>query len=213
MASFRRLRAVLGINKNDHPALLQKGKAVHHGLSERPDIFVTPNPTLVILLGKVQGHEQSQQLAETRVKGSIAARDVKAAELVTALETARAYVQAIADENPEQAQAIIEAASMTVADVSGYKKPLLEAKQDVPSGPVRVRVNVGELTADASGKIVFEWQSTSDGGLTWSGPVMTPYGHMDFEGLTPLHTYGVRVRFSDLKGAHAWSQTLTFVVR
>ncbi len=211
--SFRRVRAVLGINRDDNLGLLKKGKAIHKSISDHPEIFVDPHPPLVTVLGKVVGFEDAQQVAETRVKGSAAIRDVKAAELVTVLETVRAYVQALADASPEQAEAIIESASMTVADVSGYKKPLLEAKQDVPSGPVRVRVNVGELTADASGKVFFEWQSTSDGGLTWSTAVPTSYGHMDFEGLTPLHTYGVRVRFSDLKGAHAWSQTLTFVVR
>jgi hypothetical protein len=164
MASFRRLRAVLAINKNDHLALLQKGKAVHHGLSEHPTLFATPSPALAVLLGKIQSYEQAQQFAETRVKGSIAARDVKAVELLTALETARAYVQSIADESPEQAQGIIEAAAMTVAETSSYKKPLLEAKQVVPSGAVRVRVNVGELTAGATGKVLFEWQSSGDGG-------------------------------------------------
>ncbi len=213
MGSFRRLRAVLAVKKNDHPALLQKAKAVHHGLSEHPETFPTPNPSLAFLLGKIQAYEQSQQLTQTRVKGSVAARAVRAAELVTALETAKAYVQATADESPEQAQAIIEAASMKVAGVTSYKKPLLEAKQDVPAGAVRVFVNVGELTAGATGKVFFEWQSTSDGGLTWSASASTPYGHMDFEGLLPMHSHGFRVRFTDLKGAHAWSQTITYVVR
>jgi hypothetical protein len=87
MTSLRRLRAVIATNKNDHTALLQKGKAVHHGLSEHPSLFVTPIPALVVLLGKIQAYEQAQQLAETRVKGSIAARNAKAAEMVTALET------------------------------------------------------------------------------------------------------------------------------
>jgi hypothetical protein len=94
--------------------------------------------------------------------------------MVTALETARAYVQSVADENPEQAEAIIEAAAMTVAEATSYKKPLLEAKQVVPSGAVRVRVNVGELTAGAIGKVLFEWQSTSDGGASWTKGCIPP---------------------------------------
>lgn len=212
MGSMRRVRAVLGIDKNDYSGLGPKGKAVHAGLSDHPDLFTDPLPKLNVFLGKILAFEQAQQLAGTRAKGSAALRNARAAELITALETALAYVQSVADENPEKAQAIIEAAAMQVAEVTGYKKPLLQAKQDVPGGRVHVLVNVGVLTADAVGKVLYHWQLTSDGGTTWSAMPPTPYGHMDFEGLAAGQSFGFRVAFSDLKGMHPFTQTFTYVV-
>lgn len=212
MGSFRRVRAVLGINRDDILGLLQGGKAILSGLSDHPDLFVDPQPKIGILQGKILSLEQSQQLATTRVKGACAARDAKAVELMTALETARAYVQSLADENPEKAKAIIEAAAMYVAAVGTYKKPLLEATQDVPGGPVLLAVNVGALTAEAMGKVLYEWQMSSDGGTTWGFATPTTHGHTELDGLTVGQSYEFRVRFCDTKGAHAWTQTFTYVV-
>ncbi|MFO0762655.1 MAG: hypothetical protein U0359_39825 [Byssovorax sp.] len=118
--------------------------------------------------------DTAQQLALTRAKGSVGARNVKVAELVTGLEMERAYVQSLADAGPEQAQVIIEAAGMAVAGTSTYVKPFLHAKQDVPSGAVHMFVNVGALTAGATGKVLHAWQSSSDGDAAWASAPLTP---------------------------------------
>ncbi|MFO0762377.1 MAG: hypothetical protein U0359_38410 [Byssovorax sp.] len=170
--------------------------------SGSPDIF-----------DEVMAFDTAQQLALTRAKRAVGARNVKAAELVTGLEMERAYVQSLADASPEQAPVIIEAAGMIVAGTTTYVKPFLRAKQDVPSGAVHVFFNAGVLAAGATGKVLYEWQSSSDGGTTWISAPLTPYGHMAFEGLIPTQSYGFRVRFADRKGAHGWSQVLTYVVQ
>jgi hypothetical protein len=210
---IRRLRAVVGLKSKESPGLLVKSKTMYTGLASHADIFTDPNPPLPIFLGKITSFGDAQQFAGTRTRGAAAARDAKALEFITVVELELAYIQFISDQNPEKSQAVIEAAGLLVANGHGFTKPLLRAKQDVPSGPVRLYFHVGMLTAGAEGKIFFECQLTSDGGATWISMPPTLYAHMDFEGLLPKLTYGFRVRFADLKGSHEWSPILSYLVR
>src|SRR5215217_5438255 len=167
MSTVHRWRAVLNLQQKSFPHLLERAKAIYNGLSGNPTLFVTANPLFAKLQSRIQAFDKAQQTAGTRAKGSAAARDLKAAELVTCLETARAYVQEFADASPEQGVTLIEAAAMTVFQRRAYNKPLLQAKQSLPSGAVQVIANVGALTATMSRKVFFNWQSSGDGGKTW----------------------------------------------
>jgi hypothetical protein len=213
MGTVHRLRAVLGLQKRNYPHLLGRAKAVHNGLSGNPTMFVDPNPSLAVLLGKIVAFDQAQQAADTRARGTAATRDLRAREVITSLETARTYVQELVDANPEQGAALIEAASMTVGQVRPYTKPLLSAKQDHPNGAVHVTANVGVLTGGASGRVFFNWQSSGDGGQTWTPAGSTAYARNDFAGLTPMETHAFRVSVTDANGAGAWSQPVSLLVR
>jgi len=208
-----RVRGVFGLNAKNFPDLLERGKSFHNGLSTHPTIFVDPNPSLVILWNKVQTFDTAQQLALTRVMGSAAARDDKARELITCLETGRAYVQALADANPAQAVTIIESASLKVASVKSQSKPLLRAVQSEPGTPVRLIANVGILTAKTKGKVFFNWQYSDNNGKSWSDAPSTPYGTTQIAGLTPLTPYAFRVSVSDPSGPHGWSPSVIILVQ
>jgi hypothetical protein len=70
MTTFRRLRAVLGLDKNDDPGLLQRAKAIHAALLEHADTFAAPTPALPVLLGKISVFEQATQEPERGSKGA-----------------------------------------------------------------------------------------------------------------------------------------------
>ena len=212
MATMPRLHAVLGLQRRNFPQLLARAKAIYNGLSGNSTLFVTPNPSLATLQARIQAFDQAQQAAGTRAKGAAAARDLKAGELITSLETARTYVQELADGSPEQAAVLIEAAGMTVGQGREYSKPFLQAMQRQPSSPVHVIANVGALTANTSGGVFFNWQYSGDGGKTWSTAPSTPQGDTYVTDLTPMMTYSFRVSVTDTKGPGAWSQDVALLV-
>ena len=212
MTTIHRLRAVLGLQKENFPDLLARAKAIYNGLSGNPTLFVTPNPSLATLEARIQAFDQAQQTAGTRAKGAAPARDLKAGELITSLETARAYVQELVDGSPEQASVLIEAAGMTVAQGREYSKPLLQATQRQPQSPVHVIANVGALTAHTQRRIYFNWQYSGDGGKTWITLPSTPQGDTYVTDLTPMETYSFRVSVTDSKGPGAWSQAVALLV-
>ena len=212
MTTLYRLHAVLGLQRRNFPDLLARAKAIYNGLSGNPTLFVTPNPSLATLQARIQAFDEAQQTAGTRAKGAAAARDLKAGELITSLETARAYVQELADGSPEQASVLIEAAGMTVGQGREYSKPFLQATQRQPQSPVHVIANVGALTAYTSGGVFFNWQYSGDGGKTWITAPSTPQGDTYVTDLSPMVTYSFRVSVTDSKGPGAWSQVVALLV-
>jgi hypothetical protein len=161
MTTIHRLHAVLGLQKENFPDLLARAKAIYNGLSGNPTQFVTPNPSLATLQARIHAFDQAQQTAGTRAKGAAAARNLKAGELITSLETARTYVQELADGSPEQAAVLIEAAGMTVGQGREYKKPFLQATQASP----------GLCTSSRTARLTAPWGclptgSTRRGGKT-----------------------------------------------
>lgn len=213
MSTVNRIRVVLGLKRSNYPDLLVKGTGVYNGFSGNPAIFADPNPTLPILGARLQAFSQAQQTALNRAKGSAAVRDQKAGDLVTSLETARAYVQERCDESPEQALAIIIAAGMKAAETPSFNKPVLQAKQRKPGSPIEIVANVGVLTADAKGRVFFGWQHSADGGATWISLLPTPHGNTTIANLAPGATYSVRANVTDATGPGPWCQAVTFVVR
>jgi hypothetical protein len=213
MPKVHRLRVILGLKKMNFPELLGQAKAIYKGLSGHPSIFVTPNPPLAVLDTKINALDDAQQETSTLTKGMTALRNLKAEELITSLETARAYVQELVDANPEQGEAIITAAAMKAAAMPVYEKPILDASQIQPGAPVRLAGNVRLLTAGIPGKVFFNWQMRPSGGSTWVDRPSTPNGQTEIAGLSPLTTHEFRVSITSSKGTGVWSQAVTLLVR
>jgi hypothetical protein len=213
MKSTYRLRAVLGLKLHNYPHLLERSKAICNGISSHPTLFADPSPSVVDLKLLIEAFDQSQQAAATRAKGTVAARNQKAEEVISLLEVARVYIQGLVDASPEQGMILIEAAAMLVRKPREYTKPLLQATQGKPSSPVLLRANVGALTAGLSGKVTFHWQMSDNNGATWSNLPSTPLGSVEVENLTPLATYAFRVCVSAGKApSTAWSQAVILMV-
>jgi hypothetical protein len=211
---LRRWRAVTGLNKTDFPHLITRSEVIYNGLHDNVPLFENTNPPLPVLLAKIQELIEAQRKAGTRAVGAKQARDAAAASVITLLETARAYIQGLADAlPPEQAANLIKAGGMLLGNAPSHTKPLLQATQGQPSGPVHIEGHVGVLTADAKGKVFFNWAFSADGGQTWIAAPPTPHGRTDIPDLTPLTTYAFRVSVNDKNGPGEWSQAVTLFVR
>ena len=159
--------------------------------------------------------DKAETLAGTRAKGSAAARNVQRKLLVGMLKTVLPLVQTIADQSGtvDAAIATIEAAGLVVALVTKRIKPILAAKQGPPGSPVVLEANATALGAIRTRKNFFNWQVSSDGGLTWVTLPPTGKCKTSVANLTPLTHYGFRVALSDSSGVLGeWSQIIGFLV-
>lgn len=149
-----------------------------------------------------------------KVVGGAATRNASRAVLVSMIETQRAVVQALADAaTPEQAIIIIEKAGMFVALVAVRNKPLLRATGGTQPGVVGLEANASTLLGKKRWAAkFFAWQSTHDGGKTWSDLPSTPHAKTTVTNLPPLTECGFRVAVNTGGGLGPWSQMVTVFV-
>lgn len=212
MGLTHRLRVLLDIEPKKYPKLIGRGHAIYNGLTGNQTLFVPAYAGLPTLETRIDALDQAQQLVSTRAKGAVAARNLRARELITSLEGAQNYVQELVDANPEQGMLLIEKATMKAAEVATYNKPFLRAVQMVPSTTVLVIANVGLLKVGLKGRIFFNWQYTANGGQSWVNMPSTPHGQTEIAALAPMQTYGFRVNVTHRKGTTAWSDAVTLLV-
>jgi hypothetical protein len=213
MSPTHRVRAVLKLPKSSIPSLLAMANAMFNAFQANTALLPQPTPPLATVQTQIQGLDTAQQATLTRAKGTAAARNAKRDLLVTSLESWRMYVQTLCDANPEQAEAIITAATMSIGKVSVFAKPVLEAKLGTVSGSVVLQANETLLVGRGVRKRAsFNWQFSADGGKTWTSAPSTPLASTTVEGLTPLTTYSFRVNATVSKTTGAWSQVVTLIV-
>jgi hypothetical protein len=207
-----RLRAALGLEIKRPLFFLSQCNAIYTGLDENKSLFVAPNPALPVVLGQIQAATAAQQLMGT-AKAVGAARDASFSALRTSMESERAMVQGLCDASPEQAAALIAAASMKAVALGAHPKPLLALANGLPSGTVLLVANATLLDGTTRRKM-FNWESTSDGGRTFSPMPSTPIGKTSIANLVPLTMVGFRVSVTVANQPQgAWSQVVTILVR
>ena len=95
-------------------AILALAKSVHAAIAANPGIFKSPVPSLAQFATDTAAFDTAEQLAETRVKGSVEARDAQKAIVLADLHALRAYVQTVVDADPANGASIAAAAGMSV---------------------------------------------------------------------------------------------------
>jgi len=214
MATITYPRVVLKLSKRRIPALQAKAKAVYNAMVAAAATFTAPNPSMPTLLTLIQALDAAQEAVATKGKGLVAARNLKANALMSALNSERSYVQVLIDADPEQGPALAELASMSIALVPTHTKPLLALAVVTPSGTVAAKANVSLLRQGRgkAKKTTVNWRCTSDGGKTYSSH-STPLAHTTFPGLTPMSTLAAEVCITDSSGTTEWSQPVSILVR
>ncbi len=214
MSPTHRVRAVLALPKSKPALLLAIAKATYNAFQSSSGLLPQPTPPLATVQGEITALDVAQQATSTRARGTVATRNAKLALVVTSLESWRTYVQTLCDANPEQAEAIIAAAGMTVAKAPAHAKPILGAKLGVASGSVMLAANATLLVGRGVKRhVTFNWQASADGGKTWISAPSTPLATTTLEGLTPLTTYAFRVSVTVSKTAGEWSQAVSILVK
>jgi hypothetical protein len=207
-------RVAIGENRHDIPAFLTRATTIHDAMTAAASTFTSPLPPMATLLSLIQAATTAQQAAATRASGLAAARNVKLADLASALASECAYVQTLVDAAPGQGQQLAELAGMRFVVRKAAQKPLLALSLGEPSGIVRASAHAA-LLKQGRGKgatTFYNWRYTPDGGKTWVIAPSTPVARATFTGLTPLTSYGVQVCITDTAGTTAWSDTVTIIV-
>jgi hypothetical protein len=210
MTMPRRLRAILKYDKNKIPLLLVLAQSIYAKMLANQVLYPAPPVSLATLSIQIKDLGDTQQGVKQRtVRASV--RNAKRDVLVTTLETLRMYVQGLVDTSPEQGNALIEQAGMTVAAVPARSKPILAAKVGKLSGVVLLIANAG-LLGKSKRQRCYNWQYTVNNGAAWVSAPPTPYARTTITGLPPLTSVGFRVSITDVTGQGEWTQVVSIVV-
>jgi hypothetical protein len=169
--------------------------------------FPNPNPVLAAFVTKLGAYDAAATAAKSRAKGTIAARNAARTDYIGALHSVRGQVQSVADANPENAEAIITSAAMSVKKAPVHKPRTFEARQLPVSGSVEL------ITKAAGQRAAYDWQYSTDGGKTWIDVVSTTRAKTIISGLPAATTVMFRFRALTPKGRSDWSQPTSLLVK
>jgi len=183
-------------------------KAVYNGLSSNPGLFPKPNPPLTQLKTDIDALDSAETAAQTRAKGTAAARDAKVVVVHSDLMKVCAYVQDVVDAgDPATAANTAQAAGF------GLRKSKTASKSELSAKPNKTTSGSVDLVAKVGGvKSSHEWQYSTDGGKTWSSAQTTLQAKTTVPGLQPGNTVVFRHRAITKSGPAAWSQPVSLIV-
>ena len=216
MSIASRPRASFAVIKTNVPGVLARAQGMYDSMMTNAAMFASPTITLAAFLTLITALAVAQQnVRSTKARGSAALRNTKRDAVWTAMETLRAYVQALADAlSAEGAAAIIEAAGLRVASPPVHQKAALAAKLTTTPGVVHVSANASLLVGPAvtSKKVTFNWQWSGDAGTTWTDARSTPYASTRVLGLALMTTHSFRASVTIGRVTGAWSQAVSLLV-
>jgi hypothetical protein len=186
-------------------ALLVMADAVIAAMTDNPT-FPDAGPALKELTASVATLGKAQTATLSRTRGTVETRNAALNALRPVFDYLKAYVQTIADANPEKAVWVIESAGMSVHKSTAHPGPSFTVKQGALSGTV-------DLTAPRTAKRAFyEWQNSLDGCKTWTSLPSTLKAKTTITGLPLAATVWFRCRSVTKKGAGDWTNPVSIVV-
>lgn len=188
------------------PQLIKVAQAIIAALTNNPRI-PNPNPPLSALNGALAALVTTETATKTRAAGTVAARNVARTNLLSLLHATKANVQQLADANPEQAEAIIASAAMSVRRTAGRTKAPFEAKLGAVSGSVLL------VARAAAARASYEWEWSADGGKTWTTLPPTLQSKTEVTGLPVMAVAQFRYRAITKTGAGDWSLPTSVLVK
>jgi hypothetical protein len=199
-----RPRASLKLPRSVNNAL-DLARGIVHAMTDNPH-FPAPEPPLEVVRAAIHDAFAAQVATLSRTCGTAQARNYEFSRLLVVLQEVRAYVQKVADQNPEIAGAIIESAMLRVHRSTAYAKPRFHLEDGPVSGSVKV-------TAESvRGAVFYEFQQSVDGGETWVKEKSTPRSKITVPGFSPGQTVKFRFRAITRQGEGNWSQPRAIVV-
>ena len=169
------LTAVL--NLSDHvPDVIKQLQAIHASMDGNK-WFPSPTVALALFLAAINELDASETAAKTKARGLAKIRNSKLRTAKSQAHLLKAYVQSIANANPEHAAEIIESAGMSV------KKLTVRQPQGFTAECGDVSTSV-DLAAPA-GAMAYHWFYSADGGKTYTQAPSTGYSTTTLLNLTP----------------------------
>jgi hypothetical protein len=194
-------------NMPEHvPDQIKQGDAVQAALTNN-HYFPLPDPTITAFITALGNYSTAATVAQTRAKGTVAARNAAKVVYVGAYHAMRARVQQVADADPENAEAIITSAGFAVRKTSIRQKQTFTVKYGAVAGTVHV------IAQAAGSRACYEWQYSLDAGKTWVQVPNTMQAKTTVVGLPVATTVEFRFRVTTKTGMGDWSLPTSILVK
>jgi hypothetical protein len=203
MSSIKRITIALYLSKVV-ALLIIFGRRVVQAMTGNP-WFPTPVPPLATVTADLDALEAADAAVLARTKGAAAVRDLAQKKVVDDLGSLKGYAAGIVAQNPGQGAAIVESAGMFVKKPGGRNKANLAATKGPGVGDVIVR-------AKAVKRAAYEWQQSTDGGVTWVAVALTNVAHTTVTGLAVGSTHLFRFRTTVKNVVSDWSTPVSYLV-
>jgi hypothetical protein len=188
------------------PALIKFAQAVLAALTNNA-AFPNPNPPLSTVSSLITKLDAAETAVKTRAQGTVQARNAVKAQLVQALHDIKAYVQSIANANPEQAEEMIASAALRSKKIPSRIKAALAVVPGDVTGTAKLEAKA------VARRAAYEWQWSADAGKTWTALPPTLQARTTVEGLPVGTTCSFRYRALTRAGEGDWSQVVTYLVK
>jgi hypothetical protein len=200
-------RIIAVLNLPEHvPDQIKYGEAVSAALVSNP-WFPLPDAIITAFDDGLAKYSTTATAAQTRAKGTVAARNAAQVVYIGALHALKGRIQQVADANPEQAETIIKSTTLSVKKTTLRQKQALAAKYGATSGTVHVTAPVGGARAS------YDWQYSIDGGKTWVDAPNTLQAKTTITGLPVATVVEFRVRVTTKTGMGDWSLPTSLLVK
>jgi hypothetical protein len=188
------------------PDQIKQGDAVQAALTNHPH-FPLPDPIIAAFIAALGVYSVAETAAQTRAKGTVAARNAAKIVYVGAYHALRARVQQVADAAPENAEAIITSAGFAVRKTALRQKQTFMTKYGTVAGMIHL------LAVTAGPRACYEWQYSLDGGKTWVQVPNTMQAKTTVLGLPLATTVEFRYRVTTNVGMGDWSLPTSILVK
>ena len=187
-------------------ALVLVAKTILEAMTNNPS-FRKPSPSLAAIAAALADLQAAEVATLARTRGTAAVRDAKRAVLVSLLVRLKAYVQGVADDDPDRAATLIESAGMSVKPKGGPAKAPFDVSEGAVSGSVRLVARA--VAKEAS----YQWAWSADRGATWRSAPTTLQAKTVLSGLPSESVCWFRWRSATRRGEGDWSEVVAFLVR
>jgi hypothetical protein len=200
-------RAVGALNLSEVvPVMSKQSKSIVQSMTNNP-FFTNPiNPLLATVSNHLGDLDDAEAKVELGGKSATSARNLAKKTVKRDMQQLLGFVQATADADPDQAEAIIRSAGMSVKRITVRQKNKDEARQGDVSGTVIL------IAMFAGRRALYQWQWSSDQ-KTWTNLPTTFITRTGMSGLTPGMTYAFRYQVDTRAGLNDWSQIVSILVK
>ena len=167
--------------------------------------FPSPPVSMATLLAHVEDLEAAEVTVTAGTHGAVTERNARVEDIHNDMRQLGTYVQTVANQHAEDAEAVVACSGMTVKQTAGPVKADFTVKPGKTSGSVMLYVLHPGTEAS------FNWQYSSDG-VRWIDEKSTTQSSRPIDNLTPGVLYFFRYSILTRDGTSDWSDPITLRV-
>ena len=194
------------LSKKPAPQVIADAKSYVQKMTGNTN-FPTPSPALATVSTEIATLEASYGVSLSRVKGSVAQMHSDLKALSITLKLLASYVENIANADPDNAEAIINSAGMTVKKHTPLPPKVFTVKQGATPGVVLVNSKASKRAS-----YIYQYTTDQNNANSWVDGYKNVKVKGSITGLTPATRYYFRVATVSTTGESSWSPIISFVV-